>query len=81
MSKRRLVITAVLTGQIDKAGSVTLRHNSELKHIGVGRRHAGTRVLILAKDLDIRVINADTGKLLRELVLDPNRDYQPRGKT
>jgi transposase InsO family protein len=67
--------------KIDKTGCVTLRHNSQLKHIGLGRRHAGTRVLLLAKDLDIRVINADTGQLLRELVLDPSRDYQPRGKT
>jgi hypothetical protein len=28
----------------------------------------------------IRVINAATGELLRELVLDPTRDYQPTGR-
>jgi hypothetical protein len=32
---------------IDNGGSVTLRHNSRLHHIGLGRRHAGTPVLVL----------------------------------
>jgi hypothetical protein len=29
---------------------------------------------------DIRIIGAATGELLRELTLDPGRDYQPTGK-
>lgn len=66
--------------KIDKHGGVTLRHNSKLHHIGVGRRHAGTHVLILAKDLDVRIIARDTGELLRDFVLDPSRDYQPQPK-
>jgi transposase InsO family protein len=63
--------------KIDKAGIVTLRHNSRLHHIGVGRRHAGAHVRLLVKDLHVRVITED-GQLLRELVLDPRRDYQPQ---
>jgi len=65
--------------RIDKAGSVTIRHNSRLHHIGVGRTHAGTCVILLIQDLQIRIVNAATGELLRELILDPNRDYQPTG--
>ncbi len=65
--------------RIDKAGSVTLRHNSRLHHIGVGRTHAGTCVILLIQDIQIRIVNAATGELLRELILDPNRDYQPTG--
>ena len=65
--------------RVDKAGSVTLRHNSRLHHIGLGRTHAGTCVILLVQDLQIRVVNAATGELLRELILDPNRDYQPTG--
>ena len=65
---------------VDKAGSVTLRYRSRLHHIGIGRTHAGTCVILLVQDLDIRVVNAATGELLRELILDPNRDYQPTGK-
>jgi transposase InsO family protein len=64
---------------VDKAGSVTRRHNSRLHHIGIGRTHAGTCVILLIQDLQIRVVNAATGELLRELTLDPSRDYQPTG--
>ncbi len=63
--------------RVDKAGSVTLRHNSRLHHIGIGRTHAGTCVILIIQDLQIRVVHAATGELLRELTLDPNRDYQP----
>lgn len=64
---------------IDSAGSITLRHDSRLHHIGLGRLLAGTRVTVLVADLDITVIDRETGELLRELTLDPTRDYQPRG--
>jgi transposase InsO family protein len=66
--------------RIDPSGVFTLRHNSRLHHVGVGRRHAGTDVLVLVHDLDIRVCTSD-GELIRELVLDPSRDYQPQPKT
>jgi transposase InsO family protein len=70
----------VRTDRIDRTGLVSLRHSGRLHHIGIGRPHAGTRVLLLVQDLNIRVINAGTGELLRELVLNPNRDYQPTGR-
>jgi hypothetical protein len=35
--------------------------------------------LTLIAGEDIRVIDAD-GQLLRQLKLDPSRDYQPQGK-
>jgi transposase InsO family protein len=75
----------VRTDKIDRVGTVTLRHNGRLHHIGVGRTHAGTYVRLLVQDLDITIINATTGEILRELVLDPTRDYQgtgaPKGPT
>ncbi len=70
----------VRTDRVDQAGSVTLRVNGRLHHIGVGRTHARTHVLLLVQDLHIRVIHAATGELLRELILDPTRDYQPTGR-
>src|SRR3984885_7504851 len=70
----------VRTDRIDNTGLVTLRHRGQLYHIGIGRAHAGTRVLLLVQDLHIRVINADTGELIRELVLDPAKRYQATGK-
>ncbi len=63
--------------RVDSFGKVSLRHNGRLHHIGLGRTHARTRIILLVADLDIRVINAATGKLIRHLTLDPTRDYQP----
>ena len=70
----------VRTDRIDNTGLVTLRHQGRLYHIGTGRRHAGTRVLLLVQDLHIRVINATTGELLRELTLNPDKRYQATGR-
>jgi hypothetical protein len=69
----------VRTDRVDDTGSLTLRLAGRLHHIGVGRSHARTHVLMLVRDLNIRIINAATGDLIRELTLDPTRDYQPRG--
>jgi transposase InsO family protein len=66
--------------RIDKAGKITLRYNGQLYSIGVGRTHTGTHVLALVQNLDIRIINAATGELLRELTLDPTHRYQHLGK-
>ena len=64
--------------RVDKSGTVTLRVAGQLRHIGIGRTHAGTHVILLVQDLDVRVVNAITGELLRELTIDPSKDYQPR---
>ena len=65
--------------RVDQSGTVTLRYDSHLHHIGLGRRLAGTQVTLLVDDLHIRVIERHTGELIRELMLDPTRDFQPRG--
>jgi hypothetical protein len=59
---------------------VTWRYHGRLHHIGIGRTHARTHVLLLAADTHIRIINAATGELLRDLELDPDRTYQPTGR-
>ncbi|MCB2178008.1 MAG: IS481 family transposase [Actinomycetales bacterium] len=64
--------------RIDDSGVITLRHAGRLHHIGIGRTHARTHVIMLIQDLHIRVIHAATGELLRDLTLDPTRDYQPQ---
>ena len=64
--------------RVDQAGTVTLRHNSRLHHIGLGRPLAGTPITLLVDDLHIRAIHRHTGELIRELTLDTARDFQPR---
>jgi transposase InsO family protein len=70
----------VRTDVIDKSGVVTLRVAGKLRHIGIGRTHARTHVKLLVHDLDVTVINAATGEVLRELTIDLTRDYQPTGR-
>src|SRR4051794_3389119 len=70
----------VRVDRVDTAGKVTLRHGGVLYSIGIGRTHARTRVLILVHDLDIRIIDAATAELLRELTLDVSTRYQGTGR-
>jgi len=64
--------------RVDKTGRVTLRHRSRLHHICLGRAHKGRAVTILVADLDVRVID-EQGEVIRQLTLDPSRNYQPLG--
>jgi hypothetical protein len=75
--RRRGDVRAPVTAATDL--TVSLRHSGRLHHIGVGRTHARTHVILLVQDLHIRIIDAATGELLRSLTLDPGRNYQPTG--
>jgi transposase InsO family protein len=65
----------------DPTGVLTIRYNSRLHHIGLGRENARKRLIALIADRYIRVVDAQTGELLRELTLDPAHDYQPPEQT
>jgi hypothetical protein len=65
--------------RIDDSGSITLRVHGRLHHIGIGRTHPRTHVVLLVHDLHVRVVDAATGELQRDLIVDPTRDYQPTG--
>lgn len=62
--------------RVDKTGKVSLRYDSRLYKIGIGRAHKGRRVRLLIADQSIRVIDSE-GQLIRALTLDPRRSYQP----
>lgn len=62
---------------VDTNGTVTLRYDSRLHHIGIGRAHKDRPIKLLIADRDIRIIDPQTGELIRQLTLDPTRDYQP----
>ena len=64
--------------RVDKFGKLTLRHAGRLRHLGIGRAHAGTHVLMLIHDADVTISNATTGEIIRELTIDPTKNYQPR---
>jgi hypothetical protein len=66
--------------RVDKTGKVSLRYDSKLYKIGLGRAYKGRAVKLLIANLQIRVIDSN-GELLRELTLDPSRPYQPLERT
>lgn len=62
--------------KVDKTGKVSLRYGSRLYKIGIGRAHKGRQIKLLIADENVRVIDLN-GELIRELTLDPSRNYQP----
>ena len=66
--------------RVDRGGKVTLRIDGQLHSIGVGQAHSGARIVLLVRDLEVRVVAEATGELLRELTLDLSRRYHGTGK-
>ena len=64
---------------VHATGSVTLRRAGRMHHIKLGIPQAGTPIRMLIHDLHVIVINRDTGEILRELTINPDKDSQPRG--
>ena len=64
--------------KVDRFGRVTLRYLGRLHHIGVGLAYKHRPVRLLVAGDHVRVVTEE-GSLLRELVIDPSRDYQPLG--
>jgi transposase InsO family protein len=66
--------------RVDNNGKITLRVDSRMHHIGLGAEHRRAPVIVLVHDLDVRVVHATTGELIRKLTIDPTHDYQPLGR-
>jgi len=62
--------------KLDSGGRVTIRYLGRLRHLHVSYKHRGRAVTLLVAGPHLRVV-ADDGSILRELMLDPTRDYQP----
>jgi transposase InsO family protein len=61
-------------------GSVSLRVDGHLHHIGVGRTLDGTRVILLIDHYDVRIIHAATGEIIRQLTINPQHRYHGTGQ-
>ena len=72
--------TRVRRDRIDRDGKVSLRYQTRMHHIGVGKAHKGKRIIMLIDGLDVRVLSED-GELLRRLTLDPSRGYQRQNQS
>ena len=61
--------------RLDSKGKMTLRRAGRMHHLGVGTAHARTRVLAIADDDRITVIELATGEVLSTHQIDPDRRY------
>ena len=68
------------TDRVDKNGKVSVRYAGDLCHLGVGRAHTGTPILMLIHDKDITVSDLNTGHILGDYTIDPSKDYQARNQ-
>jgi len=66
--------------RLDKTGKVTLRYMSRLRHIGVGRAHAGKRVVLFIAERHVRVLTEGRYELLGTCTIDPAKGYQALNK-
>jgi transposase InsO family protein len=62
---------------VDQFGKLTLRHASRLHHLGIGRTHAHTPVLILVTTHTVTVISKTSYQLIASHHIDPDHNYWP----
>ena len=58
---------------VDQFGKLTLRYASRLRHLGIGRAHAGTKVLILVTT--VTVVSKTHHRVLSSHRIEPDRNY------
>jgi len=46
-----------------------------MHHLGIGAAHAGKRVLAIADDTTVTIIELTTGQILATTTIDPTRTY------
>ena len=54
---------------------MTLRRAGHMHHLGVGYDHARKRVLALADDHHITVVELDSGEVLSTHLIEPEKSY------
>lgn len=65
------------TDVVDQFGKLTLRHGSRLHHLGIGRAHASTPVLILVTTDTVTVISKTGHHVIASHHIDPDHNYWP----
>lgn len=61
--------------RLDAKGHMSLRRGGQMHHLGVGYAHARKRVLALADDQQVTVVELQTGEVLSTHQIDPDHGY------
>ena len=65
----------VRNDHVDRLGKISLRRAGRMRHLGVGATHKGQAVTILIDADTVTVLHTDTGEVLSQHTIDPDRDY------
>ena len=65
----------IRTDHVDRLGKISLRRANRMHHLGVGAAHKGQAVTILIDADTVTVIHRNTGEVLSEHTIDPDRSY------
>jgi transposase InsO family protein len=60
---------------VDQFGKLTLRYGSRIHHLGIGKTHAHTPVLIYATTTTVTVLSKTTHHILSTHTVEPDRNY------
>jgi transposase InsO family protein len=61
--------------RVDTDGKISFRRAGRMHHLGIGRNHSGKRVLALAGNTEITVIELHTGEILSTHLIQPDKGY------
>jgi transposase InsO family protein len=61
--------------RLDSKGSMTLRRGGRMHHLATGRANARKQVLALADDSQVIVTDLETGEVLSQHLIQPNKGY------
>ena len=63
---------------VDKFGKISIRRGGKMHHLGLGRIHAKTPVIILIDESKATVTHATTGEVLTTHIIQQNQSYWPK---
>ena len=60
---------------LDTLGKMSFRRAGRMHHLGIGAAHAGKRVLAIADNTTVTVIELHTGEVLATNIIEPDKTY------
>jgi transposase InsO family protein len=65
----------IRTDRLDEKGKVSFRRAGKMHHLGVRAEHGRKRVLMLADETTVTVTHLETGEVLSEHLIEPEKNY------
>lgn len=63
---------------VDAGGTITVRYAGKLRHLGIGRVHKNTPIVLLMNGPETIVTTRHSGEVLAEHTINPDKDYQAK---